>query len=123
LAPGAYALTTKAQGFKVDVRDGISVSLGDNVRVDVELALGQSTETVTVTGDAATVQTESSVLGSVVRKEIIDTLPLKGHSSLFMFTLSTGVVNNRYGEDTRPNDTITNVSYSSNGAPMASGDV
>ena len=123
LPPGAYSLTTQVPGFKTDVRDNIEVSLGDNLRVDVELVLGQPTETVTVSGDVATVQTESSSLGSVVRQEIIDTLPLKGHSSLFMFTLATGVVNNRYGEDTRPNDTITNVSYAANGAPMASGDV
>ncbi len=123
LPPGSYELSSKATGFKTDVRGGISLSLGDNTRIDVELAIGQATETVQVMGDPATVQAESSSLGSVVRQEIIDTLPLKGHSSLFMFTLATGVVNNRYGEDTRANDTITNVSYTSNGSPMASGDV
>ncbi|MGH9659777.1 MAG: hypothetical protein ACRD96_14605, partial [Bryobacteraceae bacterium] len=69
------------------------------------------------------VQTESTALGQVLRQKVIDTLPLKGHSSLFMFTLATGVVNNRYGEDTRPNDTITNVLFSANGSPVASGDV
>ena len=123
LAPGGYSLTTSAPGFKTDVRDGISLSLGDNVRLNIELAVGQAIEKITVTGDVAMVQAESSSLGSVVRQEIVQSLPLKGHSSLFMFTLATGVVNNRYGEDTRPNDTITNVSYSANGAPMASGDV
>jgi hypothetical protein len=123
LPPGNYALTTGAAGFKADVRKDIKLSLSENVRLDVVLVIGQSTETVTVTGSVTTVQAESSTLGSVVRKEIIDSLPLKGHSSLFMFTLATGVVNNRYGEDTRANDTITNVSYSANGAPTASGDV
>ncbi len=123
LPPGNYTLTTRMQGFRSDERSGIGITLGDNIRHDVQLQIGQSTETVTVTGDVSTIQTESSALGSVVRREVIDTLPLKGHSSLFMFTLATGVVNNRYGEDTRPNDTITNVSYSANGAPMASGDI
>src|SRR5262249_42656817 len=123
LPPGTYSLTTRAAGFKTDVRDAIQLSLGDNIRLDVELAIGQTNETVTVSENVTAVQTESSSLGSVVRKEIIDSLPLKGHSSLFMFTLATGVVNNRYGEDTRANDTITNVSYSANGSPMASGDV
>lgn len=123
LPPGAYALITRAAGFKTDQRDGITVSLGDNIRVEVQLAIGQASETVTVSGEVATVQTDSSSLGSVVRQDIINSLPLKGHSSLFMFTLATGVVNNRYGEDTRPNDTITNVSYTSNGSPVASGDV
>jgi hypothetical protein len=123
LPPGAYSLTTTAPGFKTDAREGIALSLNDNVRLDVELSVGQTSERITVTGEVAMVQAESSSLGSVVRKEIIQSLPLKGHSSLFMFTLATGVVNNRYGEDTRPNDTITNVSYSANGAPVASGDV
>jgi len=123
LPPGNYSLTTRVRGFKTDVRDGIKLSLSENVRSDIELAVGQTTETISVMGDVARVETESSSLGSVVRKEIIESLPLKGHSSLFMFTLATGVVNNRYGEDTRPNDTITNVSYSANGAPLASGDV
>jgi hypothetical protein len=40
-----------------------------------------------------------------------------------MFTLTPGVVNNRYGEDTRPNDTITNILFSANGAPVAATDV
>lgn len=123
LPPGTYSLVTRAAGFRTDQRDNISISLGDNVRLDVQLSLGLATETVTVEGGAALVQTESAALGSVVRQEIINSLPLKGHSSLFMFTLATGVVNNRYGEDTRPNDTITNVSFTSNGSPMASGDV
>ncbi|MEX2260507.1 MAG: TonB-dependent receptor [Bryobacteraceae bacterium] len=123
VAPGNYSLTVRAAGFKTDVRDGIRLSLGDNVRLDRELAVGQATETISVSGDVSVVQTESSSLGSVVQRDIIENLPLKGHSSLFMFTLATGVVNNRYGEDTRPNDTITNTSYSSNGAPVASGDV
>jgi hypothetical protein len=123
LPPGSYSLQTKAAGFKSSLREGIRVSLGENIRLDVELEVGQLTETVNVVGQVAMVSSESSALGGVVRKEIIDSLPLKGHSSLFMFTLATGVVNNRYGEDTRPNDTITNVSYAANGSPVASGSV
>src|SRR5688572_5363532 len=123
LPPGNYSLTTRAPGLKTDIHDGIKLSLGENVRLDIDLVLGQVTETVTVTSAVSALQTESSSMGSVIRKEIIDSLPLKGHSSLFMFTLAAGVVNNRPGEDTRANDTITNVSYSANGSPMASGDV
>lgn len=123
LPPATYSLTTRMQGFKTDLRAGIVISLGENVRLDVQMALGQAAETVNVSAEVSTVQAESSSLGSVVRQEIINSLPLKGHSSLFMFTLATGVVNNRYGEDTRPNDTITNVSYTANGSPVASGDV
>src|SRR5712692_873331 len=97
LPPGAYSLTTKAAGFKTNVREGIDLSLGENVRLDIELPVGQASETIEVKGEVANLQAESSSLGQVVRQATIDSLPLKGHSSLFMFTLATGVVNNRYG--------------------------
>ncbi len=123
LPPGNYSLSTRAPGFKTIVRESIVLSLAENVRLDVELPVGETSETVEVRGEIATVQAESSSLGQVLQQSTIENLPLKGHSSLFMFTLATGVVNNRYGEDTRPNDTVTNILYSANGSPPASGDV
>ena len=57
LPPGRYALSTRAAGFKSSLRDNISLSLGDTVRVDVELAVGEVTETVNVSGEVVTVQT------------------------------------------------------------------
>ncbi|MCC6859437.1 MAG: carboxypeptidase regulatory-like domain-containing protein [Bryobacterales bacterium] len=123
VAPGSYSLTVKASGFKTTVREGIALSLNDNIRLDVELPLGETAETVSVVADVAVVQAESSSLGSVVNREIIDNLPLKGHSSLYMYNLATGVVGNRYWEDVRPSDTGTNVLFTANGAPLASGDV
>ena len=123
VVPGRYTLTVKAAGFKTTVRDGITLSLNDNIRLDVQLPLGEAAETVSVVGDVAVVQAESSSLGSVVNREIIDNLPLKGHSSLYMYNLATGVVGQRYWEDVRPSDTGTNVLFTANGAPLASGDV
>jgi hypothetical protein len=123
VVPGRYTLTVQAPGFKTTVRSGITLSLNDNVRLDVELPLGEATETVQVVGEVAMVQSQTSSLGSVVNRQIIETLPLKGHSSLFMFNLVTGVVNKRYWEDARPSDTGTNVLFTANGSPPATGDV
>lgn len=123
VVPGPYTLTVQAPGFKTIVRTGIRLSLNDNIRLDVELPLGETTETVSVTAEVSLVQPQTSSLGSVVNREIIETLPLKGHSSLFMFNLVTGVVNNRYWEDARPSDTGTNVLFTANGSPVATGDV
>lgn len=123
LAPGTYSLTVRAPGFRTTVRDGILLNLSQVLREDVALALGDTAETIQVRADVSTVETDSTALGTAIRTEIRDNLPLKGRSSLFMFTLTPGVVNNRYGEDTRPNDTITNVLFSANGAPVAATDV
>ena len=121
--PGAYSLTAKAAGFKTTIREGISLSVNDNIRVDIEMTLGQAAETVMVTAQAASVQADTSSLGSTISEKIVETLPLKGHSSLFLFTLANGVVGNRYFDDTRPSDTGTNVLYTANGAPVASGEI
>ncbi len=123
LQPGRYKLSTTSDGFKTQVQDGIVLSLGQNQRIDVTLELGAVTETIEVSGNVSLIQTEESSSGATIEADIKDNLPLKGRSSLFMFTLAPGVVNNRYGEDTRPNDTITNVLFSANGSPVASGDV
>jgi hypothetical protein len=123
VVPGDYSITAKAPGFKTTVRDGITLSLNDNIRLDLELAVGATTETVSVVADVTVLQADTSSLGSVVNRETIDHLPLKGHSSLYIYNLTPGVVGNRYLEDVRPSDTGSNVLFSANGAPVASGDV
>ncbi len=123
LAPGTYSLTVRATGFRTMVRDSITLALSQTLREDVTLTLGDTAETIQVRADVAVVDTETTALGTAIRQEVRDNLPLKGRSSLFMFALTPGVVNNRYGEDTRPNDTITNILFSANGAPVAATDV
>ncbi|MCC6586710.1 MAG: TonB-dependent receptor [Bryobacterales bacterium] len=121
--PGNYEITVKAAGFRTVLNKGIVLAVTQTLREDITLQLGDTAETVSVVADVATVETDSAALGTAIRQEVRDNLPLKGRSSLFMFTLTPGVVNNRYGEDTRPNDTITNIFFSANGAPVAATDV
>ena len=123
VAPGTYTLTIKSPGFKTTVREKVKLSINDSLSVDIEIPLGQSTETVQVTGEVTAVQSESSSLGSVIGEKTITSLPWKGHSSLFMYMMAAGVVGNRYGEDTRPSDTGTNVLFTANGSPPATGEV
>jgi hypothetical protein len=123
LPPGTYTITVKAPGFRTNIKKNIVLALTQTVREDISMQLGDTAETISVVADIAMVQPDSTDLGTALRQEIRDNLPLKGRSSLFMFTLTPGVVNNRYGEDTRPNDTITNVLFSANGGPVAATDV
>lgn len=123
LTPGNYLLTLTVPGFKTYVQDLISLSVNQNARLDVELVVGASAETVSVAADLALVQSESSSLGSVVGTKMIDSLPMKGHSSLLMFNLATGITTNRMGGDGRPNDWSTNMMFPANGSPVATSDV
>ena len=77
VAPGSYSVTVKAPGFKTTVRDDIRLSINDNLSIDMELPLGQASETVQVTGELTTVQSESSSLGSVIPEKIVTSMPLE----------------------------------------------
>src|ERR1035437_5728228 len=56
---GDYSVTVAATGFTTVVRSGITVFVGQTATVDLKLEVGQGTATVTVTADAALLQTDS----------------------------------------------------------------
>jgi Carboxypeptidase regulatory-like domain/TonB dependent receptor len=56
---GVYSVTVVAPGFSTLVRNGITVSVGETAAVDLKLAVGQGTTSITVTGDAPLLQTDS----------------------------------------------------------------
>src|SRR5262245_42982406 len=65
LAPGAYQVRVELSGFRPLTRDGVRLSTGETIRLDLRLEIGAVTETVTVTGDAPLLRSETSGLGQV----------------------------------------------------------
>ena len=59
LPAGLYSVTVVAPGFSTLVRNGITVSVGETATIDLKLAVGQGTATITVTEDAPLLQTDS----------------------------------------------------------------
>lgn len=76
LPAGAYQLTVTAAGFKGFRQDGITVQVAQTARVDVTLQVGAATESITVTSDAALLQTESSEQSTTVDRDRLVALPL-----------------------------------------------
>lgn len=73
---GTYDVTVNASGFKPTTLTGVIVNLQITTALDVKLAVGAATESVTVNASAPTLQTESSdVIGSVTDEQYLD-LPL-----------------------------------------------
>ena len=78
LDSGTYQVTVKATGFQTGVYPGIQVPVGDTVRVDATLQVGEVTTSIEVEAAAALVQTDTAVTGSVVSsREVID-MPISG---------------------------------------------
>jgi len=79
LPPGTYRVEAQSAGFKRYVRDGFDVRAGERLTLDVTLEIGQITESVNVTGQAALIETGTATMGHVVDRRSLIELPLPGH--------------------------------------------
>ncbi|HXN49932.1 MAG TPA: carboxypeptidase regulatory-like domain-containing protein [Bryobacteraceae bacterium] len=93
LAVGEYELRSSKAGFKEEVRTGVHLVVGQSATLDMELPVGESSQQITVSGDAPLVGvTTESIAGLVGERQIKD-LPLNGRSYDELLTLNPGVVN------------------------------
>ena len=93
LIPGHYQVIVTSEGFQQHVEQGIVLRTGDNRRVDIELQLGQVTESVTVDAQLVTLNTENGMIkGDVIVQEEIQELPLNGRDFTDLAFFVPGVV-------------------------------
>lgn len=118
LAPGRYSVRVQKPGFKAFLAPDIQLAAGDRSRTDVRLAVGEATEMIEVTGQAAMLQTDSSNLGTSVTGKLVQDLPLNGRNYVQLTQLVPGVSGgpaNGLATGTRPDDRRLNSSFSVNG--------
>jgi len=93
LKPGQYKLEVTMAGFQPQEVTDIRVRVGQRARVDVKLAVGQVTESMTVSAAAATLlNSESAALGQVLEHQSIVNMPLSGRNFIQLATLAAGAV-------------------------------
>lgn len=78
---GTYTVQYELPGFQLVRREGIRLTAGFTARLDVELAVGALTESVTVSGAAPVVDTTSATTSTQLTRETLEMLPA-GRSGL-----------------------------------------
>ena len=91
LAPSTYNVKVEAAGFKTVERRAIEVEVATDVRIDVALQPGQTTEVVEVTGELPQVDTTNDVLGGTLSNKQINDMPLNGRDFLNLVVLQPGI--------------------------------
>ena len=91
LPVGRYSVSAAPQGFKKTVATGVEVHVADRLVVDLNLQVGEVSETVTVTGAAQLVETESGKISSLVSEKQVTELPLNGRNYAALVTLVPGL--------------------------------
>jgi hypothetical protein len=103
VAPGEYAITASAAGFKRYERTNINLTAAEVLSVgDLTLAIGAVNEAVTVSAQGATVQTASAERAGVVDTRQLDSLLIRGRNVMSILQTLPGIV------DTGGSDSLTN---------------
>src|SRR3984885_14480650 len=76
LEVGTYDLKFSADGFQTSVANGIVVETVQTVRLDANLTVGSSSQTVVVHSQGPMLQTESASLNQTLTTDRINNLPL-----------------------------------------------
>src|SRR5207247_6102553 len=93
----SYEVKAGLTGFKTAVHGDVAVDAASRVTVDFVLEVGQISETVTVTGQAAVVQSETGEISTLVSGSQISELALNGRNFTQFLTLGPGVVSRQTG--------------------------
>jgi hypothetical protein len=102
LPPGPYDLTAEATGFKKYVQSGIQIGSDVRVNQDLSLSVGNATESVTVSADAAQMETVTASTGQVITTHEVESLPVNGRAPMDLAILGFGVVNTGVRDQNRP---------------------
>ena len=89
---GPYRLEASLSGFRTYQQTGIVLQVGSNPVINVPLAIGALTETVSVEAAAPLVETRTSSIGTVIENERVEELPLNGRNPVELIQLAGAAV-------------------------------
>jgi hypothetical protein len=91
IPPGQYTLEVTKEGFKPGEVTDITVLVNQTATYDVTLSVGTTVQTLEVQAAAATLQTSTAELGTVVTTHQVNDLPLNGRNFTELLSLTPGV--------------------------------
>ena len=92
LNPGTYSVSAEAKGFQKSVTTGFTLAVDQKARIDLVLKPGAATETVEVTAQGVTLQTDSAELAQLVSQQQVEALPLNGRNFIQLLLIGAGAV-------------------------------
>src|SRR5690242_432575 len=112
---GDYRVDAEAPGFRSASTDPFNVAVNARQRVDLKLEVGTANESVTVSGAATLVESDSTDKGQVIGDDVIENMPLNGRNYSDLALLAAGVQRSELGLAGDPREGSFNV----NGLPSS----
>jgi hypothetical protein len=91
LQPGPYKVTVEAPGFGTQVSN-LTVVVAQQARVDAQMKLGTTTETIQVDTSGVQLDTDTASVSQLVSQKQVEQLPLNGRNFLNLLFIGAGAV-------------------------------
>jgi hypothetical protein len=92
MRPTTYEIRAELTGFRTVRQTDVVLAANQNLTLNITLELGDLSETVTVAGEAATVDVTTATISEVVDSKRIVELPLNGRDAARLSMLVSGMV-------------------------------
>ena len=92
LPPGRYSVTAKISGFADAKYENVTVTVGGQTPLDIQLSVGGASAVVDVEAQGQIVETGRTSVSSTVNERAIENLPVNGRNYLDFATLTPAVV-------------------------------
>lgn len=112
LPVGSYTVKVEKSGFAVASHPAFVLTVNQVAQIDVAMKVGQTTETVEVTGAAPVLETQTTEVGTIINSATNDNMPLASRNYVQLTLLAPGSVstdpssfvsgNNTAGYGSRP---------------------
>ena len=99
LRAGKYRFIAEQSGFQKLQRDDVTVNAAESIHIDLRMALGAVSETITVTESTPLLQSEQATMGHVVDQRQIVSIPLATRNFTQLLGTSAGVVGSIFNAD------------------------
>ncbi len=90
--PGIYRVAAGATGFRVLIKEGLTLHVQDELAENFSLTIGAISESITVSADATTINTTDASVSTVIDRQFVENIPLNGRSFQTLILLTPGVV-------------------------------
>ncbi|MCC6587183.1 MAG: TonB-dependent receptor [Bryobacterales bacterium] len=87
---GDYSVSAELSGFKKAVHPPVPITVKARVRVDLRLEVGETSQSVEVTGATPLIKTDTAEVGGVVSRQILQDVPVFGRNFLALAALVPG---------------------------------
>ena len=108
---GHYSIKANAAGFKIVEQKDVTLTVGDRLRIDFQMAVGAASETVTVEASAIAVQSDSGEVSNLITGQQMSQISTNGRSIYALAALTPGASGNITGLLNVPVGGDSNVSF------------